>query len=344
MYIKRLMLLSGSVIIALVFAGCVKNQISNEYINLRSYEKVEIKNRKILKITEEDIDEYIDEVRLRNAKDSEIKEGAVQKGDVVNVDFRGEINGKEFEGGTEKGYIVTVGLGEIIEGFDENIIGHFVGDTFEFESKFPKDYYDVGFAGEQVVFEIKVNSINRQKIPELNDKFVKTVSDTSKTVKEYREEVKEILEASNQLESQLEDEIWQTLMEKTKVKTYPKKEKEKQKDLLKKEYEKMALSYGMTYEEFVKKEMESTEKEFDSQIEKQAEEVVKEKLLVQAIAKEEKICVPKEREELLEELVKETGFENKEMLKREIGKEKLENMLLKKMVKKWLLNNCIVGS
>ncbi len=373
-----------------VCAGCGKKDIKNEYIEIENYDEVDIQAGEKCQISEEDIMTYIEEMRQRNAVQKEITDQPVEMGDTVSIDFSGKIDGHKIEesvgkdytvtvGAGEivegfddniigrhigekydfvgklpedyydveesvgKDYTVTVGAGEIVEGFDDNIIGRHIGEKYDFVGKLPEDYYDVAFAGKKVEFEIKVNTISRPEILPLNNKFVTMVSDKSKTVEEYKKEVKEILEENEQEKVSKEEKIWEAVLEKTRVKNYPEDRLKGYSKELIKNCKESAQSFGMEYEEFLNSEMGMTVDEYEQEAKKTAQNVVKEELILEAISEKEKL-VPnqKEYEEEYQKLAQEYGYDSVEELKKEINEKELEFTILKRKVLEWLSQNCKV--
>ncbi len=339
----KVIVLVGVVAMMCVCAGCGKKDIKNEYIEIENYDEVDIQAGEKCQISEEDIMTYIEEMRQRNAVQKEITDQPVEMGDTVSIDFSGKIDGHKIEESVGKDYTVTVGAGEIVEGFDDNIIGRHIGEKYDFVGKLPEDYYDVAFAGKKVEFEIKVNTISRPEILPLNNKFVTMVSDKSKTVEEYKKEVKEILEENEQEKVSKEEKIWEAVLEKTRVKNYPEDRLKGYSKELIKNCKESAQSFGMEYEEFLNSEMGMTVDEYEQEAKKTAQNVVKEELILEAISEKEKL-VPnqKEYEEEYQKLAQEYGYDSVEELKKEINEKELEFTILKRKVLEWLSQNCKV--
>lgn len=337
------MVLIGAMVILSTCSGCGKKDIKTEYIELENYNEVDIKTEENYQITEEDIMSYIEDVQQRNAIQKEITDQPVEMGDTVSIDFSGKIDGKEIENSVEKDYMVTVGTGEIVKGFDDKIIGRHIGEKYNFTGQLPKDYYDVGFAGKKVEFEIKINSISRPEILPLNDEFVTMVSNKSKNVEEYKKEVKEILEKNEEEKIDKEDQLWEALLEKTKVENYPKNRVEEYSKELIENCKESAQTFGMEYERFVNSEMGMTVNEYEQEVEKAAQNIVKEELVIEAIIEKEKLSPnEKEYEEEYKKLAQEYGYESVDSLKKEISEKDLEYTILKRKVQEWLLDNCKV--
>lgn len=225
------------------------------------------------------------------AETKEVTDRPVESGDTVNIDFLGKIDGEAFEGGSAEGYPLTIGSGTFIEGFEDSIIGHKIGETFDWEGTFPEDYPQENLAGADVVFTITVNSISVEEVPELTDELVKTLSEDSTTVAEYKEEVKKDLEeqAQTNYDFTLQQNAWQAVLENTEVNEYPQEKVDEMADSLIQQYKDAAEYYGMEYEDFVEQQMGYALEDFETEVDAVAKENVKDELAVEAIAKAEKI-------------------------------------------------------
>ncbi len=141
-----------------------------------------------------------------------ITEGTLKNGDNVNIDFEGKIGGKVFDGGSAKGYYLTLGSGQFIEGFEEKLVGVKIGETVDLNLKFPTNY-TAELAGKDVVFTVKVNYVKERKA-KTPEEYYKDIG--CKTVEEYYETTKE----------RTINNIFMTkLTTESKVKKYPKEEK-----------------------------------------------------------------------------------------------------------------------
>ena len=137
----------------------------------------------IEKVTEHDVDVYIQEV-LENNKERELKDGPLEMGDIAIIDYVGYLDGVAFEGGTDAGKELELGSGEFMEGFEEGLVGAKKGDTVTLNLTFPEDYWNEEMAGKAVVFEVKINSSVAQVVPEFTDEFVTNVTSGAYTTTE----------------------------------------------------------------------------------------------------------------------------------------------------------------
>ena len=140
---------------------------------------------KMDKITDEDVDLYVQEVRENN-KVRELKDGPLELGDIAIIDYTGYVDGVAFDGGSDIGKELELGSGEFLEGFEDGLVGAKKGDKVTLNLKFPVDYWAPDLAGKDVVFEVKINSSAAQVLPEFTDEFVTSLtSGEYTTVKDF---------------------------------------------------------------------------------------------------------------------------------------------------------------
>lgn len=181
--------------------------------------EVKIEGYKGIKVTKDvknataaDVKAEIEKVRQRNSREIEITGRAAKKDDIVNIDFDGSIDGKAFEGGKAEGHSLKIGSGAFIPGFEDQIINHEVGDSFDVTVTFPEDYHAAELAGKPAVFKVKLNGIKVTELPALDDEFAKDVSEFD-TFDEYKADVKAKINESNekaadaQVDEQLTDAV-----------------------------------------------------------------------------------------------------------------------------------------
>lgn len=173
-------------------------------VELGDYSNLEAEVNKY-EVTDEDIKRVIDRELDQNSRIISVEDRAVKDGDIVNIDFVGKLDGKEFPGGDAKGYDLVIGSGSFIPGFEEQIIGKEIGQEFDVDVVFPEDYHEESLAGKNVIFEVKLNSIQEKELPELDDEFVKDISEFD-TLEEYKNNVKMDLEEELKKQADVEKE------------------------------------------------------------------------------------------------------------------------------------------
>ena len=196
---------NGLVMSAKVF---VKPDITvNNYVGLEVTKRVE-------KATDEEIDREIEMVRERNSRELEITDRAADNGDNVIIDYSGSVDGVLFDGGTAEKQPLLLGSGQFIPGFEEQIVGKNIGDEFDVNVTFPTEYHAEELAGKAAVFKVKLHSINKIELPELDDDFAKDVSEFD-TFDEYKADIKAKIEKRHETaaENKVEEDLMNKLIE-----------------------------------------------------------------------------------------------------------------------------------
>ncbi|MBQ9858359.1 MAG: trigger factor [Oscillospiraceae bacterium] len=145
-----------------------------------------------VEVTDSDIDTEIEKVRYQNARIETVSRPVIN-GDTVNLDYCGTLDGVAFEGGTAENYELKIGSNTFIPGFEEKMQGMVTGEERDLELTFPTEYHSAELAGKDVIFHVKVNEIKSQVLPELDDEFVKDVSEDCDTVEDYRKQMAETI-------------------------------------------------------------------------------------------------------------------------------------------------------
>lgn len=182
-------------------------------MEIDNYKGIEIE-KKSTEVTDELIDKEIDLVRERNSRLVTVEDRAAENGDTAVIDFEGFVDGVPFEGGKAEGYNLSLGSGNFIPGFEEQIIGHSTGEEFSINVEFPEDYQAEELKGKDAEFKINLHEIKTKELPEVDDDFVKDVSDKD-TLEEYKEELKETVTKRLQEEADkdVDDQISNKLIE-----------------------------------------------------------------------------------------------------------------------------------
>lgn len=180
-------------------------------VTIENYKGIEAV-KKSAEVTDEDIDAEIKKVQERNSRMVTVEDRAAQNDDIAVIDFEGFLNGEPFEGGKGENYSLTLGSGQFIPGFEEQIVGHNTGDEFEVNVTFPEDYQAEELKGKATTFKCKLHEIKMKELPEVDDEFVKDVSEFD-TLADYKEDLKKKLaeskekETADDLENQLIDKL-----------------------------------------------------------------------------------------------------------------------------------------
>lgn len=244
-------------------------------------------------VTDELVEEELQAVRERNGRMVTVEDRAAENGDTTVIDFEGFVDGEAFEGGKSENYNLRLGDGNFIPGFEEAIVGHKTGEEFTIDVTFPEDYNAENLAGKEAQFKIKLHEIKTKELPEVDDEFVKDVSEKD-TLDEYKEELKEKVakRLEEQAEKDFDDKLTEAL-EKLAVEEIPEAMYNNEvRDMLN-EFDMRLRSQGMdlqTYMKYTGMDQGAIEATYKPQAEKR----VKIRLVLEAIARQEKIEVSDE--------------------------------------------------
>ena len=166
-------------------------------------------------VADADVDAEIERVRERNGRTVEITDRAAALGDSVTIDFDGSVDGVAFDGGKATGHELKLGSGQFIPGFEDQIVGHAIGDAFDVNVTFPEEYHEKSLAGKAAVFAVKLNAIKMTELPALDDEFAKDVSEFD-TLDAYRADLLAKMTERNKkaADSQFEENVMLALVEK----------------------------------------------------------------------------------------------------------------------------------
>ncbi len=166
------------------------------------------------KVTDEDIADELSRLADRNSRLVTVEDRATENGDIAVIDYEGFVDGVAFNGGKGENHSLTLGAGEFIPGFEEQVVGHVVGDEFDVNVEFPAEYHAAELAGKPAVFKCKLHEIKVRELPELDDEFAKDVSEFD-TLDALKEDIKAKLTESKEkaADAQFENELADKLAE-----------------------------------------------------------------------------------------------------------------------------------
>ena len=156
-------------------------------VELKGLENIEVE-KPVVEITEADLDKMVDVLRKQQATWAESQEAAKAEDRVV-IDFVGSVDGEEFEGGKATDFVLAMGQGRMIPGFEEGIVGHKAGEQFDIDVTFPADYHSENLKGKAAKFAIILKKVENIVLPELTEEFVKKFGN-AKSVEDLRAEIK----------------------------------------------------------------------------------------------------------------------------------------------------------
>ena len=185
-------------------------------ITLGDYKKLGKKVEKVA-VSEDDINDVLERMRQGFAEKSEV-ERAAKDGDETVIDFIGKKDDVPFDGGTGTDYTLTLGSNQFIPGFEEGIVGHKAGETFDLELSFPDDYHAKDLAGQTVVFTTTLKKVLEQTLPAIDDELAKKAGDF-KTLEELKADITREITTQKEREAgdKLKDDLIAELIEKSTV-------------------------------------------------------------------------------------------------------------------------------
>ncbi len=239
-------------------------------------------------VTDEDVDKAIEEERERNARSVAVTDRAVQDKDEIILDFEGFVDGEAFNGGKGENYPLTIGSGQFIPGFEDQLIGKEIGTECEVNVTFPEDYQAKELQGKDAVFKCTVREIKEKQLPELDDEFASEVSEFD-TLDEYKADVRKNLEDKKQADakSAKEDAVIKAIIEDSKM-DIPKAMIDTQKRQMVEEFAQRIQSQGLSFDQYMQF-TGTTAEGLMEQVEPQAMDRIQSRLVLEAIAKAEKL-------------------------------------------------------
>lgn len=292
------------------------------------------------KVTDKEVKAELEKVRNQHARFVE-KDGAVEMGDIANIDFKGMIDGVAFAGGTAEGYDLEIGSHTFIEGFEDQLVGVKAGEEKDVNVVFPENYQAEELKGKPAVFKCKVNSVKAKELPELNDAFASDVSEFE-TIADYKAHVKEHLEehAKEHAKIETENKIIEKIVENMDVEI-PSQLAEHELEHIMQDMEYRLMYQGLRLEDYAKY-LNTTVEEIRKERYAEAVKSVKIRLAMQEIIKAEKLGVEKaEVDEKIKELAKNAKKSIKEY-KENLSEERinhLKNDILMNKLLNFLINS-----
>lgn len=271
----------------------------DDYLTVGEYKGLEVDAYKI-KVSEQEIQDKVEAALKEKQENKKLgKKQELKKGDTANIDYSGKVDGKPFDGGDSEGFDLELGSGSFIEGFEDQLIGHKVGDTVEVKVHFPDDYQGEKVAGKDAVFTVKINSATRPKVPKYTVDFVKENTDFD-TKEAYEESLKKEIykEKEEQAKNEQKTSLWSDVLEATEVKKYPEDVLAAYEEVFDAQIDTMAEQAGMTRSEALK-QMYGTDDEtkIKSIIEDSTKTLIKQEMLTEYIAEKEGLTYTDEEKE-----------------------------------------------
>ena len=238
------------------------------------------------------VDAEVDRLRERNAR-LVAREGKAQDGDITDIDFEGFVDGEAFDGGKGEHFSLTLGSGQFIPGFEEQVAGHEAGEEFDVNVTFPEDYHAKELAGKAAVFKVKLNEVQYKELPAADDEFAKDVSEYD-TLEEFKASIRKNMEES--AEKQAELEVENTLVDQlvaTLEGDIPPVMIETRIDEMVRDFDYRLSQQGLRLADYLKY-IGGDEAKFREGFKEQAEKQVKIRLALEAVAAAEGIAASEE--------------------------------------------------
>ena len=279
---KRVIAVLTAVLMTASLAGCGSGKLSNDYVTVNKYKGLEVTEVAKNEVSDDSVEQEIQSRLEAAAPEQDVTDRAAQSGDWVNIDYTGTLDGVAFDGGTATGYDLELGSGSFIgasgdyQGFEDQIVGHNTGEEFDITVQFPENYQSSDLAGKPANFHIVLNKIYQKVTPELTDEWVANNSESSKTVDEYKEEVKNSLQEQqdDSGNSQLKQEVQTALLDQIEVNKYPDGAVDEQVKQANDYYTQIAQMYGVELSDFITTYLKMTEDQFNKKIEDSAKQAV----------------------------------------------------------------------
>ena len=270
--------------------------VTKPEVKLGKYKGLGVKKEETT-VTKEEIEKSIEEMRNHYA-DYSVKTGKIENGDIAVIDFEGFKDGVPFEGGKGENYSLTIGSNTFIPGFEDQLIGHETGEEVDVNVTFPEDYHAENLKGAKVTFKVKINTVKEKNVPELNEEFfadlgMEGINSKETLEKQVEENIKARKDYDN--ENKYIDALLDVATNNMEVEVPEEMVYDETSRMLKR-YEEQLGMQGIKLEDFYKF-TKSNEEDLREKMKEEALKIVKQRLLLEAIVKEESLEVSDEEAE-----------------------------------------------
>lgn len=346
---KKLMLPMTALLISFFLTACgdkvyLKDIKAADYVTLGNYIGIEASAAEPV-VEDGLVDMYIQYYILPNYTTTEEVTGrAVENGDTANIDFVGYVDGEAFDGGTAAGYDLTIGSHRFIDGFEDGLIGVGIGETVSLDLKFPDPYdSNPALAGVPVVFEVTVNSISRQVVPELTDAFVQELGiEDCKTEKDLRDYVYQYFYDTEMqtYQNTIETTITNAVMAESSFKEPPAEMVERFEQNLKDVMNANAASMQMTLKDYMQNYYGLEPEGYEEKFKTEALTAAQQYIMFQAIADTEGLNPTEEQiQEEIDSRVEVYGYESEAKFRESTDMEMLREQVMRRNVMDYLKEN-----
>ncbi|MEF9954477.1 MAG: trigger factor [Clostridium sp.] len=318
-------------------AGETEPYVAEGSIKLGDYKKIPVNVMKV-EVTDEEVDAQIQRILDSNPSYMDV-DRAAKDGDTVNIDYKGLLDGKAFDGGTAEGSDLVLGSNSFIDGFESGLVGTKKGDKKDLKLTFPAEYQNPDLAGKEVVFQVTVNAVKEKTMPVLNDEFVLKVSPEDKNVATFKQSQKDsIMEQKKyQMESQRNFDILDAIIAKSEI-VCATADVDKEYDKQIQMYTSQASMYGMDLAGLASA-YGMDEAGFKNEIRTMAKEAAKQRMVFDEIGKKEKITV---NDADLTELAKQNKYDDSAALIEAYGEEEVNDAAMSQKIMDFLVANAVV--
>ena len=256
-------------------------------VKISSYTGMKIKQFAYT-VKDEEVQAEIDRVLDRNARKVDVTDRAAANGDIVNIDFVGTVDGVKFDGGEAEGFDLTLGSGQFIPGFEDQVVGMNVGESKDVNVTFPENYQAENLKGKPAVFAVKLNGIKAKELPELTDEFIKEATG-SETIDAYKQKTTERLQqqADRRANDATENSILDAIAQNAEAEI-PQAMIEREIDGLVQKFEYQLMYQGLKLQDYLDF-LKVTNADFRKNYEEQAKKNVLNQLIISQIIKDEKL-------------------------------------------------------
>lgn len=315
---------------------CVKPQAT-----VKDYKGIEVK-KVSTRVTKKDVEAELEKIREKNARIVTVEDRELKNGDISIIDFEGFTDGKAFEGGKAENFELTIGSGQFIPGFEDQMIGMKVDEQRDINVKFPEEYHAKDLAGKDATFKVKLHEIKEKVLPEIDDEFAKDVSEFD-NLEDYKKDLNKKIKADkeNHAKIDMEQEAIDKFIEKVEV-TIPEEMIDSEVDKMIEEMNANLSYQGLNIDQYLQY-IGTTLDEYKKQMRDQAQRRIKLDLGLEYVAKEEKVEVEeKDIDEKIKELAAQYGNKDDDsLLKNENARNYMRQQLVYEKTMKVITDNIV---
>lgn len=334
--------------VAVLLTACgskeyLKDLKPEKYVSLGEYKGIEVQEKEP-SVDEGVVDSYLDYMLSTNAEQIEVTDRAIKQGDIVSIDYAGYMDGEAFEGGTGSKEDLTIGSGAFIDGFEDGLVGHEIGEQVSLDLTFPDPYQNnPALSGAPVVFEVTIKGIKEAKIPTLDDAYVESLGLAElHTVEELTDFVYNMFyeDATATFENNIETKITDAVMAGCTFKELPEKFIDRYYQQLIDGMNAQASSQGMILSDYVSSYYGINMDAFTSTMKDNARTISQQYVMFAAIAKAEGITLSEEEiEEEINNRVEAYNYASADEFKNSTDIETFKEALLADKVMDFLKEN-----